>query len=98
MKLAVAKVGIKSKRSESGVHEMGVDETGVTGLSHHLGPLDVTDAEDDLGDGVGADHLHQDHVGAVAHLRLHRRQLHHLEGGRQQSCRLGEKVCYNYCN
>ena len=59
-----------------------------TGLSHHLGPLDVTDAEDDLGDGVGADQLHQDHVGAVAHLRLHRRQLHHLEGGRQRSCRL----------
>jgi len=70
----------------------GVDETGVTGLSHHLGSLDVTDAEGDLGDGVGANQLHEDHVGAVAHLRLYRGQLHHLEGGRQQSCRLGEKV------
>ena len=36
-------------------------------MSHHLGSLDVADTKDDLGDGVGADHLNQDHVGAVAH-------------------------------
>ena len=61
---------------------MGADETGVVrSISHHLGSLDVADAKDDLGDGVGADHLNKDHVGAVAHLRLYGGQLHHLRVG-----------------
>ena len=48
-------------------------------FTHHFGSLDVADAEDDLREGVGADQLHQDHVRAVAHLRLDGIQLHCLQ-------------------
>ena len=35
----------------------------------------------DLGDGEGADQFEEDHVRAVAHLRLHGVELHHLQKG-----------------